>query len=211
MVNGMIDSPLSMFKGIKGLVQEPFLFENSIEALSQGVFIRVAVLGHTDLAVVVLQYTNISLRTVLNASIGMVHERLMRELPCGERLLKCLDTEGGTQRWAELVADDFSRVGIGNQNQVAKFVIDADVGNITDPELFGSFDAQLCGKIGVFFEPMPAVGGRNVFFATPNEQIMPAQQGEKLVAARANAVLLQLLLQQMEQLATAHTRVSCRW
>lgn len=50
MIDSVIDSGFSLFKRTEGLIQFPFLFENSIDPFSQGIFVGVAVLGHTDFA-----------------------------------------------------------------------------------------------------------------------------------------------------------------
>lgn len=79
-----------------------------------------------------------------------MHERRWGVLLYNECLFKYLDTERVIQRWTKLVANDFSRIGIGNEHQVAEFAINADVSNIAYPKLFGLFNGQFCAKIGCF-------------------------------------------------------------
>lgn len=204
-VHGIVNCGLCLFKRVEGLIQLPFLFEYSVDAFSQCIFVGVAILGHADPAFVCEQDVDVCLGAVLDSSIRMVHQLAFGVLALGQGLLQGTYTKGRAQGLAELVADDLSGVGIRDQHQVTEFAADANVGNIAYPKLFGSFDGHACCQIGVFFEPMPAVCGCSVFFAAPDEQIISAQQGEKLVAPQMNAVLLPRLLQHVQQLAPAHT------
>lgn len=87
-------------------------------------------------------------------------------------------TQSRIQRFTKFVAYNLARIGIGNQHQVSKLAACTDIGDVAHPKLFSTVNFQFGGKIGMFLEPMPAIGSRSVLFATPDQQFIAAQEGK---------------------------------
>ena len=60
-VNDFIDTPLRMGGSAKDFVVEPFRFQDAVRTLRDGVFIRVAILGHADPDPALLQHRHVLL------------------------------------------------------------------------------------------------------------------------------------------------------
>ena len=73
-INCFVEQGQCGFKTRIGIANIKLIFDNSVYAFSNGIFIRVAIIGHADGDTVLFQQRYIFLAAILNSPVGVMDE-----------------------------------------------------------------------------------------------------------------------------------------
>jgi hypothetical protein len=158
----------------------------------------------------------IFMRAVLDATIGMMNQGL----PClafSERRPEGLSDMPGVERVMDVMTDDTSGPGIGDQTDIDMLPLSlrGQVGNVGHPHLFAAVRSVLLRpvleQIGMTAQAMMTVGGLVIRASRYNEQTRVTQEIEERIAPDLYATLTQGLAQHVLQLAGAYTRLAAAY
>ena len=159
-------------------MQQEFLLENAIDPFSQRVLIAVIAVRHRTDKPVFLVNGLVLMGAVLDATIGMMNQRLLSLAP-PERHLQGLTDLRRVQTVMNVIADDLPRVGIRHQTQIGTPPSGGQIGDICNPNLLAPFRSDLSRprfqQIGMTPETMVAVRRLVIRPTGLHQQAIPAQ------------------------------------
>jgi len=128
----------SLLKRLKTSVLTVYalILDNAVHTLCKGVVGGLVVLRHRDLYAVLLQFLHVEVAAVLDAAVRVVDEsREITSASLFDGHAESFESEDGCQGFCQAPANDFLRISISYEMQVAASASEVNVGDVALPQL----------------------------------------------------------------------------
>ena len=162
---------------------EPFLLDDSVDALGYGVVRGTIVLGHADGGVYGIEQSYVCVAAVLRAAVGMVDEFVQTVTPHSvDALLQSGYGVIGYKTVGKRPADDLVGEGIGEQVQIEHAAIGVYVSDVGHPQLIYTFGFEIFYHVLVLPVIMVRIGRMPLALGLEHQMIIVHETIETVTA-----------------------------
>jgi hypothetical protein len=134
------------------------IFERFHEAFGAGVVIWIPATAHTNLDALRQQKRCVIATGILHTTIRMMHQTGSHPAS-GQRSVQGAHRQTGIQITFQGLTNAVTAASIQNHGQVNELMHQADIGDVSHPELIHSAQFQLPGQVGINRKRMVGIGG----------------------------------------------------